>query len=344
MHGEPAGTDTLNRQGFDCVPGDTLGFGYEPLRHFFGSIQANLILCLYGCYRARGVLVWFTLVRVNPPTRPGSSLTRWFTDLRSIALIACVTGVLSLPLPIWNALQTTIVTGSPSGFWKFAGIPVVVSLTLFTAIMPVFYIALYLNETVLHFPKRLRLLALVAATTFGAIVLTALAAWVRSIAAYFSAMKTFDWSTGATSVLAFARDPRTIGAVSTLLAELSNIACILMLIAIFRWADEPLYNVPISRMLRVMTKVAVISWGLVVAFLVLRVIAMPYVFFQLRAYAFQIGRTPPRLWVMMAEAIRTLLIQACLFATPYIVYRSQRERIGSLVDLKTGPETIEGSG
>ena len=51
-------------------------------------------------------------------------------------------------------------------------------------------------------------------------------------------------------------------------------------------------------------------------FLVLRVIAMPYVFFQLRTYAFQIGRTPPRLGVMIAEAIRTLLIQACLSTAP----------------------------
>ena len=156
----------------------------------------------------------------------------------------------------------------------------VVSLTLFTAIMPVFYFALYLNETVLHFPKRLRLLALLAASTFGVIVLTALPGWVRSLAAYLSALKTFDWSVGATSVFAFARDPRTIGQLSTLLGELSNIACILMLIAIFRWAHEPLDNVPVSRLLRVMTKVAVICWGLVVAFLVLRLIAMPYVFFS----------------------------------------------------------------
>ena len=138
--------------------------------------------------------------------------------------------------------------------------PLVVLLTLFTAITPMFYFALYLDETVLHFPKRLRLLALVAASTFGVIVLTALSAWVRSLAAYFSAMKTFDWSVGATSFLAFARDPRTISQLSTLLGELSNIACILMLIAIFRSADEPLDNVPVSRLLRVMTNVAVIYW------------------------------------------------------------------------------------
>ena len=281
---------------------------------------------------------------MSPPTRPARSLTFWFSDLRKTALIACIAILLSLPIPTWNLIQTTIVTGPTSGFWRFAGIPVVVSLTLFTAIMPMFYFALYLNETVLHFPKRLRLLALMAASTFGVIVLTALPALVRSLAAYYSAMKTFDWSVGATSVLAFARDPRTIGHLSILLGELSNIACILMLIAIFRWTDEPLDNVPVSRLLRVMTKVAVISWGLVVAFLVLRVIAMPYVFFQLRTYAFQIGRTPPQLWVMMAEAVRTLLIQACLFAAPYIVYRSQRERIGSLVDFESGPEAIESAG
>ena len=284
---------------------------------------------------------------MNPTElRTARSLTFWFTDLKGIALTACVTGLLSLPLPAWNAIQTITAATSPTNaFWRLAGIPVLVLTILFSAIIPLFYFALYRNEAMLYFPKRLRLLALIAAVTFVVIVLTTLPAWIRSLAAYFGALAAFDWRMGAASVLVFVRDPRTIGQLSKLLGEASNIACILMLIAIFRCANEPLEaDIPVSKLLRDMTKVAVISWGLVVAFLVLRVIAMPYVFFQLRTYAFQIGRTPPQLWVMMAEAVRTLLIQACLFAGPYIVYRSQRERIGSLVDFESGPEPIESAG
>ena len=46
---------------------------------------------------------------------------------------------------------------------------------------------------------------------------------------------------------------------------------------------------------------------------------------------------------MIAEAIRTLLIQACLFAAPYIVYRSLREQAESPVEAQSGPEPIESS-
>ena len=205
-------------------------------------------------------------------------------------------------------MQTvSAVTVTKNGFWTLAGILILV--ILYSAIIPIFYFALYRNEAPLYFLKRLRLLALIAAFTFAVIVLTTLPAWIRSLAAYLAVLAAFDWSIGANSVLAFVRDPRTIGQLSTLLGELSNIAGILMLIVIFRGADEPLEaDVPVSRLLRVVTKVAVISWGLWVAFLVVRVIAMPFAFVQIRNYALQIGRTPPQLGEMMAEAIRTLLI------------------------------------
>ena len=103
-------------------------------------------------------------------------------------------------------------------------------------------------------------------------------------------------------------------------------------------------DVPVSRLLRVMTTVAVISWGLWVAFLVVRVIAMPFAFVQTRNYALQIGRTPPVLWDMMAEAIRTLLIQTCLFAAPYIVYKSLRGWTENPINVQSGPELIESGG
>jgi hypothetical protein len=274
---------------------------------------------------------------VNPSTRSARSLTFWFTDLRGIALIACVAGVLSLPVPIWNAVRAiSAATATKNDLWRLAGILISVLLTVFSAIMLAFYFALYRNEAILNFPKRLRLLALATALTFAVMVLTTLPAWIRSLASYLARLTAFDWRIAPASVFAFLRDPKTIGQFSTLLGELSNIAYILVLIAIFRQTSDPLEtDVPVSKPLRAVTQVAVISWGLWVAFLIVRVIAMPYVFVQTRTYALQIGRTPPLLWEMAAEAIRTPLIQTCLFAVPYIVYKSLRERAQNAVNVQS---------
>lgn len=139
------------------------------------------------------------------------------------------------------------------------------------------------------------------------------------------------------------RDPRRIVQFSTLLGEASNIACILMLIAIFRCANEPLEaDVPVSKLLRVMTKVAVITWRIVLVIILVRLAALPYVFFQLRNYALQVGRTPPTFGDILA--IRESLQWPCLFAAPYIVYRSLGERSQNAISSLSGPEPIESDG
>ena len=183
---------------------------------------------------------------------------------------------------------------------------------------------------------------MVAAVTFAVIVLTTLPAYIRSLAAYFAVLAAFDWRIGAASVLVFVRDPRTIGQLSTLLVEASNIACILMLIAIFRCANEPLEaDVLVSKLLRVMTKVAVITWRIVLVIILVRLAALPYVLFQLRNDALRLGRTPPTFGDILA--IRESLLWPCLFAAPYIVYRSLRERADN-ANVQSGPELIEGGG
>ena len=281
---------------------------------------------------------------MNSPTLSVRSLTCWFTDLRSTALIACATGVLSLRVPAWNAIRTISAATSPTNaFWRLAGITVLVLTILFSAIVPLFYFALYRNEAMLYFPKRLRLLALIAAVTFFVIVLTTLPAWIRSLGAYFAVLAAFDWRIGAASVLVFVRDPRTIGQLSTLLGEASNIACILMLNAIFRSANEPLQaDISVSKLLRVMTKAAVITWRIVLVIILVRLAALPYVLFRLRNDALQLGRTPPTFGDILA--IRESLQWPCLFAAPYIVYKSLRVRSENAINVQSGPELIESGG
>ncbi|HSR05702.1 MAG TPA: hypothetical protein VLM42_01010 [Bryobacteraceae bacterium] len=229
---------------------------------------------------------------------------------------------------------------------KWLLIPGMAFAFLFTLIIPAFYFALYRDDGTLSFPKRLRLLALVASFTTGVLMVEGLPRWIRSSEPYWAAMTTLDWRAGATSVLTLVRDPRTVAQISTGIGELFNIAYILLLVAIFRQeTDLPLEtHVPSSRLLNRATKVAVIAWGLVLLVVLLGLLLTPYNFYTLRNYAFQIGRTAPVFGDLLLSQIRPVLVQACLFAAPYIVYRSQRERAESPPDEQPGPELLESSG
>jgi hypothetical protein len=209
-------------------------------------------------------------------------------------------------------------------------VPLLVLACLVTAIMPVFYFALYRNEGSLRFPKNLRQASLVTALVSGLIVGSGLWHWFGSLGSYWRAMEALDWKSGATSVIAAARDPRTIGQVSTGLGVLSSLAYILLLLAFFLQANSELptdADVPVSALLRRVTKLALVAWGLWVAFNLFRVCVTPYYYFQLRSVALQAGRRPPQLGIFMAKPIRTFLEQACLFMAPYIVYNSWRRPI-----------------
>jgi hypothetical protein len=197
----------------------------------------------------------------------------------------------------------------------------------------------------LHFPKRLRLLSLLAAFTNAVLLVSDLPAWIRSLSSYLAALLTFDWDNGATSVLVLGRDPRTVGQLSTCLLISSNIAYILLLIAIFGHTNERTEtDIPVSGPLREMTKAAVILWGFVVVAVLLGLVLTPYTFYTLRNSALQIGRTPPALGDMLLSQARTVLVQACMFAAPYIVYKSLRERAETAIKVESEPELNESPG
>jgi len=261
-------------------------------------------------------------------------VTPWFTDLRKVALLTCITGVLGTVLPVWSGTQSILALTSTRPLSTWWIVPLLVLTYAFTAILPVFYFAVYRNYGTLRFPRRLRLLALAAACTFSIYVAVTVARWIESLGPYWSAMTTLDWRIGAASVLAAARAPGTINFVSSVLGTFSNLAYILMLIAVFRHASDPSeLDLPISKPLIIVTKVAAITWGLVAAFNVVRIILIPYSYAGLRDYALQIGRRPPRVWDFAAELVPALVITACMFAGPYIVYKSLRDkRVGGIAE------------
>jgi hypothetical protein len=220
-------------------------------------------------------------------------------DIRKLALVNFIAAVLCLLIPIWNGTQRLLPSGQT---WV---IPFMVLLSLFSAIMPAFYFALYRNQGTLHFPRRSRLLALGAAVVF---VMVVAAEWVMH-------------PRGATSVLDPPQSPWTISNAGTLVNELSNLAYTLLLVALFRQAgDDSDPDTPVLKALRLTAKVAVIAWGIWLGFILVRMGVTPFVYHALRERALRAGVTPPRLGNILGEIIRQFLSQACLFTAPFIVY------------------------
>lgn len=229
--------------------------------------------------------------------------------LKKTALIAFVAGLLSLPLPVWNAVtQTLEVIGSAHRQWIWLLIPVVVLALTVTATMPAFCFALYRNERTLRIPKRLRSLSLAAAIILAGVVAVGSVDLIRSVGIH-----------------------SPVSQVAGLLGELSNLSFILLLTAFFRQTDIQTYNgAPVSRFLTLTTNVAVIAWAVFLLGLLLGLVLTPYGYFQLLRDASPKGRMLPPLAPSMMQAVRRLVAQACLFAVPYIVYRSLPHRPGDV--------------
>ena len=192
---------------------------------------------------------------------------------------------------------------------------------LATATMPVFVFALYQNPGTLRFSKHLRLLALGTAIVLTLLVTWGLPSWIRSLAAYLSALQMLD--KGVVTVSNLARDPRTIFHVSTLLTVISNFGLVLLLISIFRQGDDqPDNDIAVSGTLRVVTKTTVIVWGLWLGFNLIRGILTPYIYLQVQNYAAQAHRSPPPAIALVEEMLGAILLAACFFILPYIVYKS----------------------
>lgn len=109
--------------------------------------------------------------------------TLWAANIRNIALVTCIVSVLSLLTPTWNLVQTMVGIGSrhaESGWWL---IPIAVFSVLSSAILPVFFLALYRNEGMWRIPKPLRKLSVASAIFLGLFVVAALR--VESLDPYF---------------------------------------------------------------------------------------------------------------------------------------------------------------
>lgn len=235
-------------------------------------------------------------------------------DVRRIALINCVLLVLSVVLPVWNVARS-VATAATSVRWS---IMVITGMAPFLVVMPLFYFALYRDRGTLRVSRRMRLVASIAAAVVAAISLAQLPAWLASLGAVADQ-----------SVLTPGGRSWGLHDLSAVSAQLATLAYILLLVTFWRGPrNEPNFEVPVSKLLRVVTVVTVVVWGAVVAVSVLRLVFTPYTYAQIQTAAAQAGRTPPTLGFVMWDAARFLFSQAGVLAAPFIVWRSTRRAAG----------------
>jgi hypothetical protein len=260
--------------------------------------------------------------------------------IRKAALIACIAGALSALIPLWNGvlMMGAAALNRPLDFWLVA------MALLATCTMPVLTFSLFRNEGTLHFPKQIRQLALGAALSLGLLLILSLPQWIGLLGPYFSALRTVQWSAGTIAIWSVLRDPRTIYHVTTLLAEVSSLAMIVLLISFYRYRnDEAGSGVAVSGFLRIATRTTVVIWGIWLGFNIIRGLLAPYTYLQLRNYAAQMHRPAPEAISVVGELLKTMLSVACLFCVPYIVSRSlegsPRPEDSVVSDRGAAPET-----
>ena len=239
---------------------------------------------------------------------PRSEETPWFADIRTLALIACITTVALLVVPLWNAgLQfLAILQRNPAGTWVAALGLILIALVTGTLLR--FYFVLYRHGGSLRFTKPLRLLSLAGALLTGMLLLTRL----KDSFAFLSAE--------AASPLANA---------DYILGICSQLSYIFLLVAFFRrGTDESSTEVRVERQLRIASRVVLVGWGLWVILALVRAVFVPlFVSPQLQDIATQSGRIAPPLTDLLAEPIRNVLDAGCLLVAPYVVHRSDRRSV-----------------
>ena len=177
--------------------------------------------------------------------------------VRKIALVAFIASILSILYPGWNLVQTVAGVESRGVSWWRLLPPAALALLL-SAIMPVFYLALYRNQGTLFIPRPMRLLSRGAAIVAGLFVAAALR--TEYLDSYFTI--------GAGSMNA-----ATLSHMAGLLITFSEAALVLLLVSFcFQPSGASAADVPVSRFLDQATKLAVVVYGIVLAVAVFRVL------------------------------------------------------------------------
>jgi hypothetical protein len=252
------------------------------------------------------------------PSVPAGLVGPRLRDVRRAALVACGATVLGLAMAVWNSAvwnsaRQMFAMGSNIG--QLGTIALMVVVSLFTAIVPLFYLALYRNEGDLLISRNMRWVVMTAALVKGILGLAAIPGWIGSFRRE--------------SVIDITGRPWMIGDTSIALGEVANLAAILLLVALFRLVDDgPERGIAVSNMLRVTTKMAVIAGGIVAVGCLVGLAATPWVYSYIRNRSLEMS-AKWTLWRLAADRARTALTIICEFVAPFVVWRSSRTRVTS---------------
>lgn len=236
-------------------------------------------------------------------------------DLRRLALVACVGTLLGVAMPIWNL--TVQVFSLESNIGQSGTIAVFVVLYLFAVVpllvAPLFYFALYRDEGDLPVSRNMGRMAMVAAVVTGIVVVVDISRWVGSFRQE--------------SVTDFTGRSWMIGDTATALGEVANLVSIVLLVALFRvQSDRSERGIAVSKLLRVATKMAMITGVIVAVGCVVGLAATPWVYSYTQDRLLEMGYPSDRwmFWRLAADRVRAALGIICMFVAPFIVWWGSR--------------------
>lgn len=249
----------------------------------------------------------------------------WLTDVRRVALLNCVFQFLSMLAPAARLVAQANALAADHRDWLLWIVLAMIATTLFSVLVLTFFWAVYRERATLVLPSHLRLIAIGAALVLLVIGFRAFGNWAFTVRDDWSFVTQQDWRTGARSFRDWLGNPATVREFANSTDIAAGVSYLFFLVALFRqtgYSGRP--EVPVSRFLRVVTKMIVIVVAFIVAFLLIRVFLTPYTYSQLRQLALQAGRNPPPFLGLIRDAIRDLLLGACYLTAPFLVYMSTR--------------------
>jgi hypothetical protein len=222
-------------------------------------------------------------------------------DIRTAALVACAANTVGAVIAARTYAHQVLTNEAIRQQWW--GVPSLIVASLFFALLPMFYFALYRDGSALQFPRHTKWLAWGAAAGLGLSLVAGIWGWIESL----KPQSVF----GGTQANSTSVDAANLSDV------FANLTVILLMIVLAGQANQgPDNKMPVPRRLRLTTVIVVYAWGLLVALLILRVLATPYFYWQLQpyaSYASKMGRTLPTFFAVLGSSVRSAVPEACLF-------------------------------
>jgi hypothetical protein len=246
------------------------------------------------------VLPEVSAVQTEPP-RPR------LRTVKRAALLACVATALALAIPMWDSSLKILALEPNIG--KLGALVAILLGYSFASIVPLFYFAVYLNEGELLVSRNLRWTAIAAAAVIGVLGAAAIPGWIGS----------FQRET----VLDSAARSWTPSDTSMVLGQISNVAGILLLAALSRLPGNAISDrrVAGSKLLRLLTTIAIIAGGIVMVGCAIGIAATPWVYSYIHERYSNVDWTFPGFAV---DRIRAALSVLCTYAAPFVVWKGRK--------------------